>query len=311
MKRAPFLGAAGAVLLSGCGGGHHAMQALPGVAPSNPISPNAKFSGTLVPATADPIPDSIINSPIIGEARRFDGAAAPSGWMLAQGQAIAIADNPKLFSILGHPAGDHGTTTFALPNPGFGMIVAVAGSYVTSPQMLASTRRSITSRQASLGPGAQPALHMLSPKQQVAQQKRQTALREEQQRAISAIRVGSPGPAVEPSAEANARLERATDDARTGALAALSGANRARIESLIASILGGGTTVYQASVEMSTALSSGEAQALLDAHDAMKRTAQSGWTGMNHPDLQMEAARFLVQIAFSRDQLQQLRAQNG
>src|ERR1700737_3432021 len=105
MKRAPFLGAAGAVLLSGCGG-HHVMRAIPGVAPSasNLTPQNLRF----VPQVAEAIPDSVLAHPIIGEARRFDGKTAPAGWMLAQGQTVQIADNRPLFSILGRIAGGHG-----------------------------------------------------------------------------------------------------------------------------------------------------------------------------------------------------------
>src|ERR1700738_3605339 len=98
------------------------MRALPVVAPSSKQSTQKL---RLVPEIADPIPDSVLAAPMIGEARRFDGAVAPSGWMFAQGQTLPVAGYASLFSILGTVAGGDGKTTFKLPNPGFVVIVAV------------------------------------------------------------------------------------------------------------------------------------------------------------------------------------------
>ena len=312
MKRAPFLGAAAATMLSGCGGSH-AMRALPGVASSNSNSPSGKLSGTLVPVTPDPIPETVLRSPIIGEARRFDGSTAPSGWIMAQGQAIPIADNPQLFAILGHSAGDRAKTTFALPRPGFGLIVAAVGLFPASPALLAQSGRRILSRTDSLGPGASPSgMRLPSAKQQAVLQTRAAALRQSQQLVADAPRVGRSG-VQRLSPEFVARIDRAQEDARTSALATLSGANRGRVEGLVDAILAGRTTVNQATVEMRSALSGGEARALLDVFDGTQRALRQGWNGMEHPDPQTEASNYVIAIAFTHDQLHALRtmAQDG
>ena len=311
MKRAPFLGAAAATLLAGCGGSH-VMRALPGVA-SNSILPSGKFSGKLVPAAADPIPDNVLKNPIIGEAWRFDGSTVPPGWVLAQGQALPIAENPRLFAILGHSSRDRGTTTFGLPNPGFGFIVAVAGMFPTSPAMLALSARR-TSTAASSGPDAKPRgmIRVLSAKQQAIQEKRAAAVRQSQQLAASAPRVG-PSTVQRLSPEFVARIDRVQDDARANVLAALSGTNQARVAGLVDAILARGTTVHQATAEMASALSGGEARALLEVFDGTQRALRAGWSGMEHPDPQTEASRYVIAIAFTRDQLHALRtmAQSG
>ena len=306
MKRAPFMGAAAATLLAGCGGSH-VMRALPGVA-SNSSSPSGKFSGTLVPVAAEPIPDNVLKNPIIGEAWRFDGGTVPPGWLPAQGQALPIADNPKLFSILGHSSHDRGTTTFGLPKPNYGLIVAVAGMFPTSPAMLSQSARR-TSQVASLGPDAKPKLGLirsLSAPQQAIQEKRTAAIRQSQQLIATAPRVG-PSVVQRPSPEFVARVDRAEADARTNALAALSGANQARVTGLIDAILARRTTVNQATVEMASALSGGEARALLDVFDGTQRALRAGWFGMEHPDPQTEASRYVIAIAFTPDQLHVLR----
>jgi len=312
VKRAPFLGAAAATILAGCGGSH-AMRALPGVASSNSSSPSGKFSGTLVPVTADPIPDTVMNNPIIGEARRFDGSTVPAGWVLAQGQALPIADNPRLFSILGHSAQDRGTATFALPKPGFGYIVAAAGVFPTSPAVLASGRR-VTSKIASLGPGAKERgmLRSLSAKQQAVAEKRAAAIRQSQQLSASAIRPGPSG-VQRLSPEFVARIDGVQAEARTNVLAALSGSNQARVLGLVDAILAGRTTVDQATNAMASALSGSEARALLGIFDGTQRALRQGWSGMEHPDPQTEASRYVVEIAFTSDQLHTLRtmAQSG
>ena len=52
----------------------------------------------------------------IGEIRMFAGNFAPRGWILCQGQLLAISSNTALFSILGTTYGGNGTSTFALPD---------------------------------------------------------------------------------------------------------------------------------------------------------------------------------------------------
>ncbi len=280
------------------------MQALPGVAPLgfNPHSgQTSPASVTLVPAAADQIPQEVLTKPVIGEAYRFDGPTAPAGWILAKGQDLSIADNPKLFAVLGHPAGDRSTTTFRMPNPGFGYVVAAAGTFMTGPQIVAAAARHLTSRQYSLGPNAiASGPRMLTAKQQARQQKQLAALRESQQLANAAPRAAhvSPTPI---APDRQARIDRAQDAARGSVLAALSPENRARFDALVASAVAGSTTVYRVSLEMSRALSSGEARALLAVHDATEAELRPGWAGMDHPDPQLEAARYLLSAGIDRD----------
>lgn len=54
--------------------------------------------------------------PYVGEIRLFAGNFAPSGWMLCDGQLLAIADNDVLFQLIGTTFGGDGQSTFALPN---------------------------------------------------------------------------------------------------------------------------------------------------------------------------------------------------
>jgi len=41
---------------------------------------------------------------------------APRGWMLCNGQVLAIQQNTALFALIGNQYGGNGTSTFALPN---------------------------------------------------------------------------------------------------------------------------------------------------------------------------------------------------
>jgi microcystin-dependent protein len=52
----------------------------------------------------------------IGMIAMFGFNFAPRGWMLCNGQSIAIASNTALFSLLGTTYGGNGQTTFNLPN---------------------------------------------------------------------------------------------------------------------------------------------------------------------------------------------------
>ena len=54
--------------------------------------------------------------PFLGEVAMFAGNFAPHGWALANGQTLAINQNPELFSLLGTTYGGDGMTTFALPD---------------------------------------------------------------------------------------------------------------------------------------------------------------------------------------------------
>jgi len=51
----------------------------------------------------------------IGEIKLFSFNFVPSGWILCEGQILAVDQNPALFSILGATYGGDGRTTFAVP----------------------------------------------------------------------------------------------------------------------------------------------------------------------------------------------------
>ncbi|PWW00755.1 microcystin-dependent protein [Paenibacillus cellulosilyticus] len=55
-------------------------------------------------------------SSYIGEIRMFAGNFAPAGWMLCQGQSLAISEYEALYVLIGTTYGGDGVSTFALPN---------------------------------------------------------------------------------------------------------------------------------------------------------------------------------------------------
>jgi microcystin-dependent protein len=57
-----------------------------------------------------------MSDPYIGEIRMFGGNFAPNGWLLCQGQLVAIADYDTLFNLIGTTYGGDGQNTFALPD---------------------------------------------------------------------------------------------------------------------------------------------------------------------------------------------------
>ncbi|MCW3849577.1 tail fiber protein [Sphingomonas sp. LB-2] len=57
-----------------------------------------------------------MTQPYIGEIRVFPWDWSVRGWALAQGQALSIAQNQALFSLLGTTYGGNGVTTFCLPD---------------------------------------------------------------------------------------------------------------------------------------------------------------------------------------------------
>jgi len=291
MKRAPFLGAGASLLLAGCGGGRSVLQMLPGVVSSG-TRPSSKAL-QLVPQVADPISDSVLKQSLMGEARRFDAATAPTGWTLAQGQALNIADNRQLFSILGTIAGGDGKLTFKLPNPGFGVIVSVAGAFPTGPAFLAATRRNMTYT-ASLGPGAQPRPPRMPkpPSQEVLAAQRLIS---------SSIRVGQPHPQAV-SRDLADRITGAKQDARSAAVAQLSPQNQARLESAVQRAVAGQTGVQGAINEMISALTPSEAAALLNVNDGMVHGFNSAWAGSPRSNAQVNAAQFLISVAITREQ---------
>jgi microcystin-dependent protein len=57
-----------------------------------------------------------MTNPYVGEIRMFGGNFPPSGWMLCQGQILAISEWETLFNLIGTTYGGDGTATFALPD---------------------------------------------------------------------------------------------------------------------------------------------------------------------------------------------------
>lgn len=57
-----------------------------------------------------------MSQPYVGEIRMFGGNFAPSGWMLCEGQLLAIAENDTLFNLIGTTYGGDGQENFALPD---------------------------------------------------------------------------------------------------------------------------------------------------------------------------------------------------
>jgi hypothetical protein len=296
LKRAPFLGATTAVFLAGCGG-HSAMRALPGVAPLAPQNKSGPSTTLrLIPTAADSVPSNVLATPIIGEAWRFDGAAAPANWMLAKGQTLESAANPQLFSVLAKHAAPS-AKSFTLPNPPFGMIIAVAGTSPTSPTMLAQSSGRHLRPSDSLGPNARPApLPRIKPAAPELLAERKLAMSQ------PAVRGGA---AVPVSAELAGRIRTARDDARTSTIAVLSPSNQARLEAAVQDAVAGRTTVYGAVRTMSSSLSGAETTALLRLNDAMTRPFNPS-AGVGSINPQDDAAHFLISVAFTPDQVRVL-----
>jgi len=54
-----------------------------------------------------------MNEGFLGEVRMFVGNFAPRGWILCEGQILAISQNTALFSIIGTNYGGDGRTSYA------------------------------------------------------------------------------------------------------------------------------------------------------------------------------------------------------
>jgi len=301
MKRGPFLTAASAAVLTGCGGGHGA-GILPGIGRQTPQQAASRGALQLVPQKADPISAAVLASPIIGEARRFDGTVIPRGWLLMQGQTLPAGQYPQLASILSHAVAIGKQQSFTLPAVKYGAIIAAAGVYPSSPKVLVASHREF-SAEASLGPGARRApMRALSPRAEAVADARAAAVRDAQRLFASAPRprFGVPG---ELSADLAARIRQSRADTRTSALGALSAVNRERAESLVDAVASGRISTHEAQVQIAGALSAQEATTVLGIHDAQQRAFRPEWTGMEHPDVQGEAGRFIIDITFTPDQL--------
>lgn len=250
-----------------------------------------------MPATAEAIPANVLANPFIGEARRFDGAVAPSGWMLARGQTLSVTQNPLLYSILAK-TGRSDTTSFKLPDAPYGLIVAVAGMYPTSPAMLAQSGRRMTALD-SLGPSAQPGkprpIKPMSP-----------ALLAQRKLITSGVRVGRSSPVAVP-AELSERFHSARTDARAAAIAQLSPANQARLDAAVHSAVAGRTSVYGAVTEMIRSLTNGEADALLRVNAGMIQAFNPSATEPSRNAVD-DAAHFLISVAFTREQVRTMNA---
>ena len=70
-----------------------------------------------------------MSSPYVGEIRMFGGNFAPVGWMLCQGQTLAISENETLFQLIGTTYGGDGQETFNLPNLASRIPVHVGSGY--------------------------------------------------------------------------------------------------------------------------------------------------------------------------------------
>lgn len=57
-----------------------------------------------------------MSQPYVGEIRMFAGNFAPVGWMLCQGQPLAISEYETLFQLIGTTYGGDGQANFNLPN---------------------------------------------------------------------------------------------------------------------------------------------------------------------------------------------------
>lgn len=56
------------------------------------------------------------SQPYLGEVRAFGESFCPRGWVVANGQLMAISNNTALFSIIGAIYGGDGRSTMAVPN---------------------------------------------------------------------------------------------------------------------------------------------------------------------------------------------------
>jgi microcystin-dependent protein len=294
MKRAPFLLAGSAAMLAGCGGGHALTRAIPGA--DAPAARTSKL--VLVPATPDPISANVLANPIVGEARRFTGAVAPANWMLAQGQTLSSTAYPALAQLLGQPNGKL-KTTFQLPNPGFGLIVAVAGVQMTKPSQLTSSARR-PSETVSLGPNARPGKPYL-------EKPLSAAALEERRLAQTSVHVTSSTPA-ELSAADRARISAATAEARSAALGALSPATRTQLDGAIDDAVAGRTDLHAAVTSTASALTAGEIAALNAANGDYVRPFNAKWTPSESADARLAAASFLLSVAITPEQAQTIGA---
>ncbi len=68
-------------------------------------------ASAILPATP-----AMAQQPFVGEMIEFSGNFCPSGWELADGHLLSIADNDVLFALIGTIYGGDGQNTFAVPD---------------------------------------------------------------------------------------------------------------------------------------------------------------------------------------------------
>jgi microcystin-dependent protein len=283
-----------ATVLTGCGG--RGVSGLPGLGPAAVAKAPAAGALRLVPDVPDPIPASVLAEPIVGEARRYAGTTAPNGWLFARGQTLEIALYPHLFSVLGTIAGGDGKKTFLLPAPRFPLIVATAGTFLTSPAMLASSARHLNAA-ASVIPGARPAPARVKQERPGIEAARLLA-----ENAIAA----GPARSSPLSYDMSARIANATANAREAAMAWLTAANRSLVSQTTATVVAGGLSPGDAVARMAGALSTAESSALLDVNDKYIAIFRDRPSEALHENPQLEAARFLMSVAYTADQIDAL-----
>lgn len=303
MKRAPFLVGATATSLAGCG---HGIGSLPARVTNSDIVRSRNTALRLVPEIAEPVPSNVLSNPILGEARRYAGTIAPPLWALAHGQLLDISNNQELFRILGTSAGGDGKKTFALPNPGYAMIVAIAGTFPQNARVVASIGRQSSAR-ASLGAGAEPAPQRMPSERERVLAARENIESERVRREMQAAPRVRTGRIVEVEPDLTAQIERSRDVARSAVYARLTLANRALVERSVAAMLAGERSPDEVAENLATALSPAEAADLLDIFDAHERTFRAG-VGVQHLAPAREAARFVLDVAFTHEELLALRS---
>jgi microcystin-dependent protein len=74
-----------------------------------------------------------MSTPYVGEIRAFGFTFQPAGWLLCNGQSLAISEYSVLFNLIGTTYGGNGTTTFNLPN-----LTTVLGQPLGSPNVTLS-----------------------------------------------------------------------------------------------------------------------------------------------------------------------------
>jgi microcystin-dependent protein len=77
--------------------------------------------------------------PFVGEIRVFGGSFTPVNWAFCNGQVLAIADYPTLFSILRNHYGGDGSATFALPDLNGSMAIGAGTGPGLTPRAVGDT----------------------------------------------------------------------------------------------------------------------------------------------------------------------------